>query len=122
MAAYNLFPEQVETAVYKHVRSYYYRNSAYIGYYRENGNLGEIDVVVDYPGGRILIEVKYRESYSLDVKAAIVAEAGKSTSALLITKTENDFGPLQSDKAIYKIPAYAFLYLLGHAERHAFAY
>ena len=125
----------VETAVYKHVRSFYYHMAARVGYVRDNSRKGskknEIDIVVDYHGGkpkppgsrrklpntRILIEVKYREQYSLGEKDPIVYEAHKVSSALLITKREDDFGPLQVNPAVYRIPAYAFLYLLGHAEK-----
>ena len=131
----------VETAVYKHIRAFYSRMAARVGYLRNSGrNSGkknEIDVVVDYPGGnlkpagsrrkmpngrnlnnRILIEVKYREQYSLGEKDPIVYEAHKASSALLITKREDDFGPLKANPAVYRIPAYAFMYLLGHAEKN----
>ena len=114
----------VETAVYKHVRAFYYRLTANVGYYRKSGKSGKdnaIDIVVDYPGSRILIEVKYREHYSLGEKAVIVSEAGKAARALLVTKRENDFGPLQANPAVYRIPAYAFLYLLGHTEKNEYA-
>jgi uncharacterized protein len=111
----------VETAVYKHVRAFYYRLTANVGYYRKSGKDSEIDLVVDYPGSRILIEVKYREQYSLGGKAPIVSEAGKATSALLITKREDDFGPLHTNPAVYRIPAYAFMYLLGHVEKNGYA-
>ena len=110
-----------ETAVYKHIRAFYYRMSAAIGYYRQSGKDNEIDIVVEYAGNRILAEVKYREQYSLGEKAAIVSEAGNATSALLITKKEDDFGPLQVNPYVYRIPAYAFLYLLGHAEKNTYA-
>jgi len=110
-----------ETAVYKHVRAFYYRLSANIGYYRKSGKDSEIDIVVDYPRSRILIEVKYREQYSLSGKDPIVSEAGKAASALLVTKREDDFGPLKTNPAVYRIPAYAFTYLLGHAEKNGYA-
>jgi predicted AAA+ superfamily ATPase len=110
----------VETAVYKHVRAFYYRLTANVGYYRKSGKESEIDVVVDYPGSRILVEVKYREQYSLGEKAPIVSEAGKAARALLVTKREDDFGPLQANPAVYRIPAYAFMYLLGHAEKNGY--
>ncbi|RJQ28419.1 MAG: DUF4143 domain-containing protein [Peptococcaceae bacterium] len=64
----------VETAVYKHVVSFYYRRRTRVGYYRQTGNRAkEIDVVVDYqPVGRLLIEVKYREDVKISLKEAIV--------------------------------------------------
>ena len=110
----------VETAIYKHVRAFYYRLTTNVGYFRNSSKDNEIDVVVDYPGSRILIEVKYREQYSLGEKASIVSEADKAASAMLVTKRENDFGPLQINPAVYRIPAYAFMYLLGHAEKNGY--
>ena len=107
----------VETAVYKHVRAFYQRMGARVGYCRKSGKDSEIDFVVEYLNRRILIEVKYREQYTLGQKSLIVSEAGKMSNALLITKRENDFGPLQANPAVYRIPAYAYLYLLGLAER-----
>ena len=110
----------VETAVYRHIRVFYGRLAANTGYYRKSGKDNEIDVIADYPGGRILFEVKYREQYSLGEKALIVSEADKATGAFLITKREDDFGPLRVNPAVYRIPAYAFLYLLGHAEKSGY--
>lgn len=110
-----------ETAVYKHVRAFYYRLTTNVGYYRKSGKENEIDIVVDYPRVRILVEVKYREQYSLGEKALIVSEAARADSALLVTKRDDDFGPLQFCPSIYRIPAYAFLYLLGHAEKNGYA-
>jgi len=112
----------VETAVYKHVQAFYYQEATQVGYYRESGKTDkEIDVVVQTPRARILIEVKYRESYDLDRSQAIVKHAPDASRALVITKKDDDYGPVASapDK-IYRIPAYAFLYLLGHAEKANF--
>jgi hypothetical protein len=41
---------------------------------------------------------------------------------LVVTKRDTDFGLYQypNDKAIYKIPAFAFLYLLGLAEKEQY--
>jgi predicted AAA+ superfamily ATPase len=110
----------VETAVYKHVQAFYQSMSARVGYCRNTGKNGEIDIVVEYPdNSRTLIEVKYREQYSLSKNAPIITEAkkdGDAIRAFLITKKEMDFGPLEACHAIYRIPAYAFLYLLGNIE------
>lgn len=114
----------VETAVYKHIRAFYYQNSSTkVGYYRDATAGGrEIDVVVEYsPKSNILIEVKYREDSSIAQSDAIVRMCGEAQSSLLITKKENDYGVLEnSNGKIYKIPAYAFLYLLGCAEKHGY--
>ena len=116
----------VETAVYKHVASFYYRQQTRVGYYRQASNREkEIDVVVDYQSvGRLLIEVKYREHVSIGVKEAIVELADdKSTAAALeITKRSEDYGVLEfeTNVPIIKIPAFAFLYMLGHAEKEGY--
>lgn len=109
-----------ETAVYKHIRAFYYRLTTNVGYYRKSGKENEIDIVVEYPKIRILVEVKYREQYVLGKRALIVSEAARANSALLVTKRDDDFGPLQVCPSIYRIPAYAFLYLLGHAEKNGY--
>jgi predicted AAA+ superfamily ATPase len=111
-----------ETAVYKHVRAFYYRLTANVGYSRGKGKgkENEIDIVVDYLKNRMLIEVKFREQYSLGDVSLIASEAENASSALLITKRDDDFGPLQTRPAVYRIPAYAFLYLLGHAEKYGY--
>jgi len=64
----------VETAVYKHVAAFYYRQQTRVGYYRQaGGREKEVDIVVDYAGaGRLLIEVKYREDVRISGKEAIV--------------------------------------------------
>lgn len=111
----------VETSVYKHVRSFYYNLSSNVGYYRKGGKGNEIDVVVDYQKIRILIEVKYRDGYSMGDKELIVTEAPNASKALLVTKKDSDFGELQNCPSVYKIPAYAFLYLLGHSEKNGYA-
>ena len=112
----------VETAVYKHVKAFYYNQSANVGYYRKPGKDGEIDIVVDYPrANRILIEVKYREHYSISKNAPIIRESNDNTRTLLITKQEDDFGVFEANPFVYRIPAYTFLYLLGHAEKCGYA-
>jgi len=110
----------VETAIYKHIHAFNYLDTTHIGYFRDARTSKEIDIVITYGARtRILIEVKYREDTELTHKDAIVewADDPKVAAALVITKNNNDFGI--TDHAtkcpIIKIPAYAFLYLLGHA-------
>lgn len=112
-----------ETAVYKHLAAFYYPAHANVGYYRKSGNVPkEIDIVIDYPTGKILTEVKYRENPVIRRDDAIVeianAEKEKVLAAIVVTKTPEFYGtlPFKTKVPIYKIPAYAFLYLLGHAE------
>ncbi|HHW43795.1 MAG TPA: ATP-binding protein [Desulfotomaculum sp.] len=113
----------METSVYKHVVSFYYTVLPRIGYYRDKKNNKEIDIVVALPRGRILVEVKYREDPGVKKGDAIVelADQPDTLGAVLVTKNMEDFGvlPFKTRTPIVKIPAFAFLYLLGHAEREA---
>ena len=119
-------PEQlgitVETAVYKHIAAFYYQNTTSIGYYRGGKKGNEIDVVVDFPSGKILIEVKYRENASVGEKDAIYELADEAASSIVVTKRDDDYGIQSSkgDKKILRLPAFAFLYLLGNAEKNGY--
>lgn len=74
--------------------------------------------------GRLLIEVKYREHLSISAKEAIVelADDKNTAAALVITKRYEDHGVLdfKTNVPVIKIPAFAFLYLLGHAEKYGY--
>ena len=107
-----------ETAVYKHIKAFYYKDSATIGYYRGEKKDKEIDIVVKSERFRpIMIEVKYRDQAKILQDDAIVTQANENYPNLVITKRANDFGEcVYGDKKIYRIPAPAFLYLLGFVE------
>lgn len=109
-----------ETTIYKHVAEFYDQNATQTGYYRNAGTKKEIDIVVEYAGGKILIEVKYRSNTELGANEAIVNEAQKADRSLLITKNADDYGikKLHSGAELTKIPGFAFCYLLGHTEAH----
>ena len=112
----------VETAVYKHIAAFYYQNTTSVGYYRDKKKSNEIDVVVDYPRGKILIEVKYRENARIGEKDAIYSLADEASFSIVVTKRCDDFG-IQTSKngnKILRLPAFAFLYLLGNAEKHGY--
>ena len=112
----------VETAVYKHIAAFYYQHTASVGYYRGGKKGNEIDIVVDFPSGKILIEVKYREHAQIGKKDAVFEFADEAASAIVITKRESDFGMQLSngENKILRIPAFAFLYLLGNAEKNGY--
>jgi len=115
----------IETAIYKHIHSFNDLNTAQIGYFRDPKSEKEIDIVVTYGAmSKILIEVKYRENTGLSHKEAIVewADDPKVAAAIVITKNSTDFGITghATKCPIVKIPAFAFLYLLGHAEYTAY--
>lgn len=113
----------VETAVYKHVAAFYYQQAASVGYFRGGKKGKEIDIVVDYPNtGNILIEVKYREGAPIPDDDAIAGLCSEAAAAIIVTKNASDFG-VHNTKAgndMLRIPAFAFLYLLGHAEKHGY--
>lgn len=114
----------VETSVYKHLAAFYYRTNTRVGYYRKaGGNQKEIDVVVEFPQGKILTEVKYRETAAITETDAIIERTRDKKSgvvaAIVVTKKPEDYGviSIKTDVPVMKIPAHAFLYLLGHAEK-----
>ncbi len=113
----------VETAVYKHMVSFYQGSTAQLGYFRKaKDNQKEVDVVVELPRQKILCEVKYRNNSHVSAGDAIVElckdENAQITSAFLITKQLDDFGISKHETAtpIMRVPAIAFLYLLGKSE------
>ncbi|MBQ3084669.1 MAG: ATP-binding protein [Clostridia bacterium] len=113
----------VETAVYKHTSSFYYQIATSVGYFRGGKKGKEIDIVVDYPNvPNILIEVKYRESAPISNDDAIVELCADASAGIIVTKTAADFGVHNTPcgKDLLRIPAFAFLYLLGNAEKHGY--
>ena len=113
----------VETAVYKHIAAFYYQYATSIGYFRGGKKNKEIDIVVDYPNIKnILIEVKYREEAPIADDDAIIEFCEESSASIIVTKTSTDFGVHNTScgKDLLRIPAFAFLYLLGNAEKHGY--
>ncbi len=113
----------VETSVYKHIVSFYRGSTAQLGYFRKaKDNRKEVDVVIELPREKILCEVKYRNNSQIPASDAIVElcrdEGANVTSAFLITKRPDDFGITKHETRvpILRVPAIAFLYLLGKAE------
>lgn len=107
-----------ETAVYKHIKAFYYEDAATVGYFRGDKKDKEIDIVVKSARFKpIMIEVKYRDQTKILENDAIVMYADSLRPNLVITKRANDFGEsAYGNKKIYRIPAPAFLYLLGLVE------
>ena len=113
----------VETTVYKHIVSFYQGSTAQLGYFRKaKDNQKEVDVVIELPREKILCEVKYRNNSHIPATDAIVElcrdENSKVTGAFLITKRLDDAGITKHETAvpILRVPAIAFLYLLGKSE------
>ena len=79
--------------------------------------------MVDYPNVRnILIEVKYREQAPVPDTDAIVELSDQASAAIIVTKRADDYGTYHAPngKELIRIPAFAFLYLLGNAERYGY--
>ena len=113
----------VETAVYKHVAAFYYQQATSVGYFRGGRKGKEVDIVVEYTNAaNILIEVKYREDAPIADDDAISELCGEATASSVVTKNANDFGVhnTKCGKDLIRIPAFAFLYLLGHAEKNGY--
>ena len=113
----------VETAVYKHVAAFYYQQATSVGYFRGGRKGKEIDIVVDYPNTKnILIEVKYRDGAPIADDDAIAELCEEASAAIIVTKYPGDFGIHNTTcgKDLLRIPAFAFLYLLGHAEKNGY--
>lgn len=115
----------VETAVFKHIASYYQGTMAQLGYFRNaRDNQKEVDVVIELPREKYLCEVKYRNNSHVPNSDAIVdlcrEESTGVTGAFLVTKQMDDYGFTghETKVPILKIPAIAFLYILGAAGWH----
>ncbi len=115
--------KMVETAVYKHIAAFYYQKATRVGYFRGGHRDKEIDVVVNYPSTRnILIEVKYREQAPIQDDSAICQMCEEASAAIVVTKRAEDFGThhAPNGRELIRIPAFAFLYLLGNAEHYGY--
>ena len=113
----------VETAVYKHVAGFTYQQAAKVGYSRGGPKDQEIDIVVDSLNGKkTLIEVKYREQAPISDDDAIVELSKEAETAIIVTKRADDYGTHHAPdgRELIRIPAFAFLYLLGNAEKHGY--
>jgi hypothetical protein len=64
--------------------------------------------------------VKYREGSPVSADDAICQLCKEVSAAIIVTKNANDLGVhyTASGDEILRIPASAFLYLLGHAEKN----
>ena len=80
-------------------------------------------MVVDYPNiKKILIEVKYREQAPVPDDSMICELSDEASAAIVVTKRPDDYGTHRAPngKELIRIPAFAFLYLLGNAERYGY--
>lgn len=114
----------IETAVYKHIHTFFYNKHPTIGYFRDAKTQKEIDIIISFPFGRTLIEVKYRQNSTISETEAIVEWANdvQTKGAIIVTRNDDDYGKTKHNTStkIIRIPAFAFLYLLGHAEKEGY--
>ena len=66
--------------------------------------------------------MNYREDASIGEKGAIFELADEATFSIVVTKREDDYSVQASkgNKKILRLPAFAFLYLLGNAEKNGY--
>lgn len=111
-----------ETAVFKHVFARYYSQNIYFTYWRGSKN-SEVDLVAELNNQIIPFEVKYRTQHTgiRELKELFELCQKKSIDhAYVITKSLNDFGPLNNTglkkTKIMRIPAPLLCYWLGSTE------
>lgn len=108
----------VETAVYRHMHTFIKNTTGSIGYYREGKTDKEIDIVTNSVKNNLYLEVKYREKAKISNDNPIFKMTKKEDKLFMITKNREDSGilELENGKKLVKIPAYAFLFLIGLEE------
>ena len=108
----------VETAVYRHVYTYMRKYNGNVGYYRDNKTEKEIDIIGNSVKENLYIEVKYREKTELNKENALYNIPNVDDYIYIVTKDALDYGiiKLKDGKTVIKIPAFAFLYILGRQE------
>ena len=108
----------VETATYRHIYTYMKKYNGEVGYYRNGKTNKEIDIVGNSVKTNMYIEVKYREKSAIKKDNPLYEIPDKNDKIYIITKESTDYGiiKLENGKKVVKIPAFAFLYLLGREE------
>ena len=114
-----------ETTVLRHAYAYHYSVPTRLAYWRDSATNLEIDIIVRLKGVTIPIEVKYRTNTLKDSLRPLHAFCGENldvTRAYIVTRDENDFGPLEekiANATIYRIPAHIMCLSLGSSEHDA---
>ena len=108
----------VETAVYRHVYTYMQKFNGTVGYYRDSKTEKEIDIVAESVKTNLYIEIKYREKTVIKKDNPLYNIPKQNDKIYIITKEPMDYGitKLENNKKVVRIPAFAFLYLLGKQE------
>ena len=106
----------VETAVFRQVYTRF-GNSSNIGYLRDTRKDKEIDIVVQGLKEDKYIEVKYREDSKVKQDNPLYSQTSSKGKIYVVTKNNMDYSITNyEDKKIVRIPAFAFLYLMGRDE------
>ena len=118
--------QAVETAVFKHLVSRYYRQNIKFSYWKNKKNQ-EVDFVAELDKTIIPFEVKYHEerASAKDVPGLLEFITKKEASrGYVLTKSLDDFGPMRSQEPgaekIMKIPALLFCWWMGKGELDEF--
>ena len=108
----------VETAVFRHILAFAYKDNAKVGYYRDAKTYKEIDIVSESIKNRIYVEVKYRDNSGVKADNPLYNIADKNDRVFVITKNPADYGVmrLNSGMPVVRMPVYVFLYLAGMEE------
>ena len=108
----------VETAVYRHMYTYIQNTTGEIGYYRDGKVDKEIDIITNSVKENMYVEVKYREDTTIKKDNPIYQRTDEKDRLFVITKKIDDYSitKLENGKKIVRIPAFAYLYLLGLEE------
>jgi uncharacterized protein len=110
----------VETAVFKHLVTRYYRGDVAFSYWRGKKE-SEVDVIADVRGRLVPFEVKYRERVSSwgELKGLREFCAARGVAqGYVVTRSLTDFGPLPSKEGptAMRVPAPLFCLWLGKTE------
>lgn len=113
----------VETAVFKHIVTRYYRTSIGFSYWRK-GDDKEVDIIVQMANRTVPIEVKFRrKTGKTNLKGMLAFCAEKKLAyGYVITRELEDFGvnehtlPDGSPLKLVKVPALLACYWLGRSE------
>ncbi|MBR2717334.1 MAG: ATP-binding protein [Oscillospiraceae bacterium] len=109
----------IEVSAFRQLRSFYAGTDVSIGYSRHAARHKQINIVADDPRGRIFLDIRYQEDSRISRSDLSRALASQAKEVFVLTKKENDFGPIpEGPENLYRIPAHAFLYILGHYDRH----
>ena len=107
------------TALHKHFAGLYARSTVKVGYHKGPQSNPGIDVVLDTPSGRTLIDFRFEGNDSLQnrkyLAKCVNSETSNIRSAFILTKDieENCIFKTSGKEKIVQIPTYIYLYLLG---------